>query len=1462
MKKALMCIVALIIVILFIPKDGNAAGKTIKISSAKGLAEIAKNPDADYVLTCDISMKGMDWKPIYKFSGTLDGKGYTISGLTINASNSENKLLRVGLFEVLGGTVKNLKLSDIDILVSGEHIEINLFGYSNWEPYPYDLETVNPEQFPVQNCEISGEIRGSGKSVTVYGLLNAYASVSKMNYFCEYDSDNNDRLDFWTVHPLQQCRDCENNGSATGVSTSSYVFDNCISCVNTGNFEMPYTNFYYYVFKDAKKCINRGRISAPAIIIFDNSQDCENMGSLIGDKISLCDNYSQNCVNRGDMRDFGKIDQVSFDLRGNNNKRENVNLGAVKYTGAYGTALEYFKVYDNFCEYDHPEYLILKKKNLQKLLKYNVSAREVSYTISGKTGTILNQDIEIVQTTGVCELLSLNMGLLDYNYGNISITVAGAEDTQSGNPTNVKINCAAHNMGDISLRINCIKYIDVDFGRYNSGNVNVNISDTEENYVYFTNDWMSGYNSGNISLDGSGFTSAIFEWYANYNAGDIKVSGAKYIKTNGISRYNTGDINIHNAGSVEITGSYYNEGDITINADGKVKIIGGTKYNGGDIIVESNGKIEAYGAKGSDITANFGDVSAYSTNESVSAYGALEGFNSGKITARSDGENVSVSARAQNGSAEAYGNDVPSAEGVQCKAINVKYNVVASNGENAYDSKGGLACISRIPSSYVEEPEIQKPEFEVPDIPDPPVYNPDDEDSVSFTFSTSLSYEEYKQHYVVESFEYACGSLLFGAEDCSELTLTLHITAGTEALEKPVIFLPWGFSFEPYEMVETKTIDYIIPSGQSFEYSETIYPIYFEDMLTIVRFSLNGIGEKKGYSVKRVEDENVVLCRNTKWVSNLHEDQPIEIKTSVDYADAFLRTAPDQFNQKLNELGCALTQAVYVDDFIIDSLHRQGFSNIRFYDGLDYNDVGCAIAQKKVMKDGEIENILMVVVRGTLGYEWIGNFLVVNDSYPNEHANFRGAANSTMQRITHYCTIMGIEREYTQAFLCGHSRAAAAIDLLAHDLNISGDFVKELRAYTYATPNSTKNPSYDGNIFNIMFLHDVVAYVPNGYEKHGQTIVMGTTDIYEPAPINVKSLFKEYSGGKSYSLPNQPVLIGLLLRSSEALNQFMSTKAVSEFMAGHMLTWPSSSDVPVAHGAEGYLAWVFGNGMKDIMSLETAKAYLIDESKDEVLANEIWLSIFRINGFKKAAELKEGLSFTIKSHMIFRHGLNILNISCPVDVEVLDASGSGVACIENHSAKWYAPEKIHTISIEDTDLLLIPRDAGYTVRITGNSGGDMDIGYVQIAEGMQVQMSANAYYTKVPLNEGETYQMVFAPAGSLNEWVLYGPDGNVYDPDKIQNGIYLPVLLKRIEAEAYIDCVNLTGTIICPEGMISIGEAAFKDSGITGILLPDSVQEIAADAFENISPVIYCSEGSYAYNYALENGLTIEILDK
>lgn len=135
------------------------------VTSADGLMNIAKlvnggKTDINITLDTDIDLTGKDWTPIgtdfhNSYTGTFDGGGHTITGLTFT-TNDEN----AGLFGYLNraGTVKNVVMEGVQI-TSNQIYGGSIGGVvgSSWGG-------------TIENCSVSGSVSGT---VYVGGVVGA-----------------------------------------------------------------------------------------------------------------------------------------------------------------------------------------------------------------------------------------------------------------------------------------------------------------------------------------------------------------------------------------------------------------------------------------------------------------------------------------------------------------------------------------------------------------------------------------------------------------------------------------------------------------------------------------------------------------------------------------------------------------------------------------------------------------------------------------------------------------------------------------------------------------------------------------------------------------------------------------------------------------------------------------------------------------------------------------------------------------------------------------------------------------------------------------------------------------------------------------------------------------------------------------------------------------------------------------
>ena len=116
------------------------------------------NRSLDCTLAADITLTE-PWTPVgtdYQnpYTGTFDGKGHTITGLTVTGSNEY-----AGLFGCIGsgGTVKNVKL--VNVQITSDHQYGNAGGVAGYS------------QGNIENCSVSGSVSGNSTYNSVGGVV-------------------------------------------------------------------------------------------------------------------------------------------------------------------------------------------------------------------------------------------------------------------------------------------------------------------------------------------------------------------------------------------------------------------------------------------------------------------------------------------------------------------------------------------------------------------------------------------------------------------------------------------------------------------------------------------------------------------------------------------------------------------------------------------------------------------------------------------------------------------------------------------------------------------------------------------------------------------------------------------------------------------------------------------------------------------------------------------------------------------------------------------------------------------------------------------------------------------------------------------------------------------------------------------------------------------------------------------
>ena len=99
-----------------LPTNSTETDGIYRLSQAADLELLRSHPEGEFVLMGDIDLSGVNFEAVHSFSGTLDGNGYWIRGMTQNVETESSS----ALFEEIkaGGTVKNLGLY-LDVTVVG-----------------------------------------------------------------------------------------------------------------------------------------------------------------------------------------------------------------------------------------------------------------------------------------------------------------------------------------------------------------------------------------------------------------------------------------------------------------------------------------------------------------------------------------------------------------------------------------------------------------------------------------------------------------------------------------------------------------------------------------------------------------------------------------------------------------------------------------------------------------------------------------------------------------------------------------------------------------------------------------------------------------------------------------------------------------------------------------------------------------------------------------------------------------------------------------------------------------------------------------------------------------------------------------------------------------------------------------------------------------------------------------------
>lgn len=237
------------------PQADPGLPHTLPISDVDDLQAMNNNKAGNYYLTGNINASetsgwngGAGFVPIGNnvnpFTGTLDGCGFTITGLFINRISTSG----VGLFGVLGGSAKiaNVNMTNCDI--TGEYYTGALVGSTG------DASSV---AILIQNCHAAGAV--SCPKNYVGGLVGMAGAAEDYKAITIYDCSSSCTVTGWSGYDvggfagaLDECvaQNCYATGDVDGGESSDYAGG------FTGSIYKNVTVSYCYATGNVYNCRN------------------------------------------------------------------------------------------------------------------------------------------------------------------------------------------------------------------------------------------------------------------------------------------------------------------------------------------------------------------------------------------------------------------------------------------------------------------------------------------------------------------------------------------------------------------------------------------------------------------------------------------------------------------------------------------------------------------------------------------------------------------------------------------------------------------------------------------------------------------------------------------------------------------------------------------------------------------------------------------------------------------------------------------------------------------------------------------------------------------------------------------------------------------------------------------------------------------------------------------------------
>ena len=551
------------------------------------------------------------------------------------------------------------------------------------------------------------------------------------------------------------------------------------------------------------------------------------------------------------------------------------------------------------------------------------------------------------------------------------------------------------------------------------------------------------------------------------------------------------------------------------------------------------------------------------------------------------------------------------------------------------------------------------------------------------------------------------------------------------------------------------------------------------------------IGESREETTSTGDVEN-------KTVQFVQGDDVGEV--DVSFRQSWFKSDSLNYNHNLARLASQYAMLGYDDStsltdkpYLRLALKAIGMDNIEIIGRASRDQVNYFIASRKITVDSKQYNLIFVGLIGSYQAQWYSNF---DPGRGATHQGFNSAKEFVKTALTNYIASKGFSKDNTKILITGHSRGAAASNLLAADLIKSEAYAKKENIYTYAfaTPNSNtlaeRTDAKFNRIYNIVNPEDFVTKcLPAawGYGRYGQTIVLPskTNDKtnYKTYLKNMKPYFERFTDGKKYhpfakgEQATYDILISLtstvknindlyvdrfnwLGEKTSVQNFFQKTlcqyvgekegsakqKAAKDLMVDTFLSRSDSSDIIL--DITDYFVGNEGLDSIPVIGLASATYFTNSHQAETYCAYMMSMS---------EAQLRQDRKSTVST------------VNCPVDVTVIDnETGEVVGKIVNNIIDEEIAAKDNAIVMDvdgDSKSFWLPSDGSYEVILTGNDNGTMDYTVSEVDSDAGETERVNFYGVEITDGDSYTGEMI---SGEFiaDEYTITSENGEVISPDE------------------------------------------------------------------------------------------------